>query len=134
MTNQANWNIVNASLNGPNAIKTEQDLLTNPRLMDAYSAILKSDPSVYKVVNNAINVNATGMWDTPATDLTDQVYNNLNGMQYTDRDRFANLNLMQYYGGMPVDCHLVSPAAFEDMSASGKGVVGAAVRNGIRLL
>ena len=72
MTNQANWNILNAALNGPNAIKSEQDLLTNPRLVDAYSAILKTDPSAYKVVNNAINANATGMWDPPATDLTDQ--------------------------------------------------------------
>ncbi len=35
---------------------------------------------------------------------------------------------------VPVDCHLVSPAAFEALSSSGKGVVGAAVRNGIRLL
>ncbi len=35
---------------------------------------------------------------------------------------------------VPVDCHLVSPAVFKDMSVSGKGVVGEAVRNGIRLL
>lgn len=34
----------------------------------------------------------------------------------------------------PVDCHLISPAAFEELSKSGKGVVGAALRNGIRLL
>ena len=38
----------------------------------------------------------------PATAQTDQLYDNLNGMQYTDRDSFSNLNLMQYYGGMPV--------------------------------
>jgi len=35
---------------------------------------------------------------------------------------------------VPVDCHLVSPVDFELLSASGKGVVGAAVRSGIRLL
>ncbi len=102
MTDQANWSIVNAALNGPNAIKSEQDLLTNPRLMDAYNAILKADPSAYKVVNNAINTNAMAVWDPPASAQTNQLYDDLNGMQLTDRDRFSNLNLMQYYGGMPV--------------------------------
>jgi len=102
MTNQANWNIVNASLNGPNAIKSEQDLITNPRLMDAYNAILKTDPSAYRVVNNAINANAMAMWDPPATAQTNQLYDTLNGMKDTDRARFSNLNLMSYYGGMPV--------------------------------
>ncbi len=102
MTNQANWNILNAALNGPNAIKSEQDLLTNPRLVDAYNAIVKTDPSAHRVVNNAINANASAMWDPPATAQTSRLYDNLNGMQYTDRDRFANLNLMQYCGGMPV--------------------------------
>jgi hypothetical protein len=102
MTNQANWNIVNAALNGPNAIKSEQDLLTNPRLMDAYNAVLKTDPSAYKVVNNAINTNAMAMWDPPATDKTNQLYDNLNGMKDTDREQFKDINLMSYYGGMPV--------------------------------
>ena len=76
MTNQANWNILNAALNGPNAIKSEQDLLTNPRLVDAYNAILKTDPSAYRVVNNAINANALAMWDPPATAQTNQLYDN----------------------------------------------------------
>jgi len=35
---------------------------------------------------------------------------------------------------VPVDCHLVTPASFEQLSRSGKGVVGAAIRNGVRLL
>jgi predicted nucleotidyltransferase len=35
---------------------------------------------------------------------------------------------------VPVDCHLVSPSAFKQFSVTGKGVVGAAVRSGIRLL
>ncbi len=102
MTNQANWSIVNAALNGPNAIKSEQDLLTNPRLMDAYNAILKNDPSAYKVVNNAITANAMAMWDPPASAQTNQLYDDLNGMKDTDREQFKNVNLMSYYGGMPV--------------------------------
>ncbi len=101
-TNQANWNIVNAALNGPNAIKSEQDLLTNPRLIDAYNAILKTDPSAYKVVNNAVNANALAMWDPPATAQTNQLYDTLNGMKDADREQFKNVNLMSYYGGMPV--------------------------------
>jgi hypothetical protein len=102
ITNQANWNILSAALNGPNALKSEQDLLTNPRLADAYNAILKSDPSAYRVVNNAINANAPAMWDPPATAQTNQLYDTLNGIKDTDRARFSNLNLMSYYGGMPV--------------------------------
>jgi hypothetical protein len=102
MTSQANWNILNAALNGPNALKSEQDLLTNPRLMNAYNAILKTDPSAYRVVNNAINTNALAMWDPPATAQTNQLYDTLNGMKDTDRTRFSNLNLMSYYGAMPV--------------------------------
>jgi hypothetical protein len=102
MTNQANWSIVNEALNGPDAITSERDLLTNPRLMDAYNAILKADPSAYKVVTNAIAANATAMWDPPATAQTNQLYDDLNGMKITDRERFSNLNLMQYYGAMPV--------------------------------
>jgi predicted nucleotidyltransferase len=35
---------------------------------------------------------------------------------------------------VPVDCHLVSPDAFEQLSKSGKGVVGAAINSGIRLI
>ncbi len=101
MTNQANWNILNAALNGPNAIKSEQDLMTNPRLVDAYNAILKTDPSAYRVVNNAINANASAVWDPPATVQTSRLYDNLNGMKDTDRPRFSDLNLMSYYGGMP---------------------------------
>ena len=102
VTNQANWNILNAALNGPNALKSEQDLVTNPRLVDAYNAILKTDPSAYRVVNNAINANALAVWDPPASAQTNQLYDTLNGMKDTDRPRFSDLNLMSYYGGMPV--------------------------------
>jgi predicted nucleotidyltransferase len=52
----------------------------------------------------------------------------------TERTNWDDLQTEFLSVSAPVDCHLVSPAAFEDMSASGKGVVGAAVRNGIRLL
>ena len=38
----------------------------------------------------------------PANAQTNQLYDTLNGMKDTDRSRFSNLNLMQYYGGMPV--------------------------------
>ncbi len=35
---------------------------------------------------------------------------------------------------VPVDCHLMSPHAFDLQSKSGRGIAGAAVRSGIRLL
>jgi predicted nucleotidyltransferase len=52
----------------------------------------------------------------------------------TERTNWDDLQAELLSVCVPVDCHLVSPAAFEDLSSSGKGVVGAAVRNGIRLL
>ncbi len=52
----------------------------------------------------------------------------------TERSNWEDLQTEFLSVSVPVDCHLVSPAAFKDMSASGKGIVGAAVRNGIRLL
>ncbi|MDA8307770.1 MAG: hypothetical protein M0Z81_13185 [Deltaproteobacteria bacterium] len=35
---------------------------------------------------------------------------------------------------VPVDCHLMSPHAFDLQLKSGRGIAGAAVRSGIRLL
>ena len=70
--------------------------------MDAYNAILKIDQSAYRAVNNAINANALAMWNPPASAQTNQLYDTLNGMKDTDRAQFSNLNLMSYYGGMPV--------------------------------
>ena len=52
----------------------------------------------------------------------------------TERSNWEDLQTEFLSVSVPVDCHLVSPAAFKEMSASGKGIVGAAVRNGIRLL
>jgi predicted nucleotidyltransferase len=52
----------------------------------------------------------------------------------TERTNWEDLQTKFLSVSVPVDCHLISPAAFKDLSASGKGVVGAAVRNGLRLL
>ena len=35
---------------------------------------------------------------------------------------------------VPVDLHLVSPTAFADLAAAGKGVPGVVLRDGVRLL
>ena len=52
----------------------------------------------------------------------------------TEKTEWEELQTVFLSISMPVDCHLISPAAFERLSKSGKGVVGAAVRSGIRLL
>ena len=102
VTNQANWNTVRASLAGPTQVKSWQEFISDPRRLDAYNSIYKSDPSAYNVVDKAITANATSAWDPPATDETNQLYDNLNGMKDTDREQFKNVNLMSYYGAMPV--------------------------------
>ena len=50
----------------------------------------------------AATANAWKAWDPPATEETNNLYNQLNGMSATDRDGFAKLDLNQYYGAMPV--------------------------------
>ena len=62
----------------------------------------KNDPSIYDHIANAINVNAFKAWDPPATAETNQLYDYLNGMKDTARAQFTNMNLMPYYGGMPI--------------------------------
>ncbi len=102
VTNQANWDIVRGSLAGPTPVKSWQEFVSDPRRLDAYNFIYRSDPSAYNLVDKAITINAMNAWDPPATNETNQLYDNLNGMKDTDRNRFSNLNLMSYYGGMPV--------------------------------
>jgi hypothetical protein len=61
-----------------------------------------SQPHTRDKVDKAINLNAWNAWDPPATQKTNDLYNQLNGMSATDREAFSKLNLMQYYGAMPV--------------------------------
>ena len=102
ITNRANWNIVNNAMIGPRAFQSKAEFLADPATKAAYDAIYAKDRSVADMVDNVYYKKNLGLWNPPATPQTDQFYDNLNGMQYTDRDSFANLNLMQYYGGMPV--------------------------------
>ena len=102
MTNQANEKIVANSLVGPAPVKSWQEFMSDPERVDAYNRLFKTDLSIYDKVDKAITINALSAWDPPAEALTDQLYNQLHGMSATDRDNFSKLDLMQYYGGMPV--------------------------------
>ncbi len=102
MTNQANERIVANSLTGPAPVKSWQEFMSDPARVDAYNSLFKTDRSTYDRVDKAITINAIAAWDPPAEASTDQLYNQLHGMSATDRDNFSKLDLMQYYGGMPV--------------------------------
>lgn len=102
MTNQANEKIVTNSLVGPAPVKSWQEFLSDPGRVDAYHSLFKTDRSIYDKVDKAITINALSAWDPPAEASTDQLYNQLHGMSATDRDNFSKVDLMQYYGGMPV--------------------------------
>ncbi len=65
VTNQANWNIVRASLAGPTPVKSWREFVSDPRRLDAYNSIYRSDPSAYNVVDKAITTNAMSAWDRP---------------------------------------------------------------------
>ncbi|MGA2027100.1 MAG: hypothetical protein ABSH17_08535, partial [Syntrophobacteraceae bacterium] len=102
MTNQANEKIVANSLAGPAPVKSWQQFMSDPGRVDAYNSLFKTDRSIYDRVDKAITINALAAWDPPAETSTDQLYNQLYGMSATDRDNFSKLDLMQYYGGMPI--------------------------------
>jgi hypothetical protein len=102
MTNQANEKIVANSLAGPAPVKSWQQFMSDPGRVDAYNSLFKTDRSICDRVDKAITINALSAWDPPAEASTDQLYNQLHGMSATDRDNFSKLDLMQYYGGMPV--------------------------------
>ncbi len=102
IADRANRDIVMKSLVGPKGISDPRQIMSDPGLTDAYNRVLQKDPGFAETVSRAINTNAWAAWDPPATSETSQLYDNLNGMKDTDRGRFSNLNLMSYYGGMPV--------------------------------
>ncbi len=102
ITNRANWNVINNAMTGPQAFQSKDEFLADPAAKAAYDAIYAKDRSVADTVDNVYYKKNLGLWDPPATEQTDQIYDDLNGMQHTDRERFANLNLLQYYGAMPV--------------------------------
>jgi hypothetical protein len=100
--NNADWAIINKGLNGPNGAASWNDFNADPNRYEAYLRLYKNDPSIYHNITNAINVNAFKAWDPPATAQTNQLYDKLNGMKDTDRAQFTNMNLLPYYGGMPL--------------------------------
>jgi hypothetical protein len=102
VTDRADRDIVMKALVGPNGIKDPRQIMSDPSLMDAYNRSLQKDPGFADTVSKAINANAWAAWDPAASASTDQLYNQLYGMSVTDRDDFSKLDLMQYYGGMPV--------------------------------
>ena len=102
MTDRANSSVVFNALTGSNPVSSWPEFSSDPKRRDAFDALYKTDTSIYDKVDRAINVNAWKAWDPPATGETNNLYSQLNGMSSTDRDGFSKLNLMQYYGAMPV--------------------------------
>jgi hypothetical protein len=100
--NNADWAVINKCLNGPNGVASWNDFNADPNRYEAYLRLYKNDPAIYDHITNAININAFKAWDPPATAKTNQLYDNLNGLKDTDRAQFTNMNLMPYYGGMPL--------------------------------
>jgi len=101
MTHQANRRVLDNSLTGPNPVMSWKDFMADPARVDAYQAIFKNDKSVYDRVNKAITTNALIACDPPATEQTQQLYNQLSGMSSADREGFAQMDLNPYYGAMP---------------------------------
>ena len=98
---QANMDVINAGLNGPNGVKSWADFQADPKRAQAYASIYAKDPSVWDRVDKAISMNALDMWNPPVSAGTTAVYNELKGMQFTDRQGFADMDLNRYYGALP---------------------------------
>ena len=126
MTDRANSSVVFNALTGPNPVSFWPQFNSDPQRKAAFDALYKTDTSIHDKVDRAINVNAWKAWDPSATQGTNNLYNQLNGMSATDRDGFSKLNLMQYYGAMPV-------SQFNDLADTQKkihtGDAGQAAKN-----
>ena len=101
MAERANGDILRQALAGQNGAKSWSEFLSDPARVQAYAETSKIDPVVSNLVDRAITANAQGMWDPPASAQSAAQYDELKGMRTTDRDRFANLDLMEYYGSVP---------------------------------
>ena len=101
MSELADREILRQGLDGQSGAKSWSEFLSDPVRAQAYSDTSTIDPAVSGVVDNAITANAQGTWDPPASTQSGAIYDELKGMRTTDRDRFANLDLMGYYGRVP---------------------------------
>ena len=91
MTDRANNSVVFNALTGPNPVSSWPEFNSDPQRKAAFDALYKTDASIHDKVDKAINVNAWKSWDPPATQKTNDLYNQLNGMSTTDRGGFSKL-------------------------------------------
>ncbi len=101
MTDRANRETLRQALIGPNGARSWSEFLSDPDRAQAFTDTVREDPNASGHVDSAISANASGTWDPPASERTNDLRDELKGMQTTDRDRFANLDLMRYYGSVP---------------------------------
>ncbi len=103
MTDQANRDILARGLNGPNGAGSWPDFMADPKRAQAYADTFRRDPGIYDWVDKAVRVNALGLWNPAPTAETEQRFRSLQGLQTTDATAFKNMDLLPYYGSMPVD-------------------------------
>ena len=101
ITDRANGEILRQGLAGSSGAKSWSEFRLDPVRAQAYADTSKMDPAISGLVDRAITANSQRTWDPPASAQSGALYDELKGMWTTDRDRFANLDLMQYYGSVP---------------------------------
>ena len=95
MTDQANHSVVFNALTGPNPVSSWQEFNSDPKRKDAFNALYKTDASIRDRVDRAISINVWRAWDPPATQQTNNLYTQLDGMSATDRVGFSKLDLKE---------------------------------------
>ena len=98
----ANRETLRSGLAGENGAKTWSDFLADPGRTQALADMVRVDPAVSSLVDKAISTNAMGSWDPPASEKTNDLRDELRGMQATDTPGFATLDLTKYYGDLPM--------------------------------
>ncbi|MDR3567001.1 MAG: transglycosylase SLT domain-containing protein [Syntrophobacteraceae bacterium] len=99
---QANRQSLRSGFAGPSGAKSWQQFLSDPGRAQSYANAHETDPQIYNTVNKAITANALGAWDPPASQKTNDLRDELKGMQATDATRFSGLDLNTVYGDMPM--------------------------------
>ncbi len=102
MTDRANRETLRQGLISPNGAKSWSEFLSDPKRAQAYTDSVREDPGLSGRVDSVISANALGTWDPPANERTNDLRDELRGMQTTDPIRFSALDLDRFYGSMPI--------------------------------
>lgn len=102
LNNQAHETSMLQALADPNGPKDLATFLSDPQRLEAYTSLYKSNPGKIVALQHAIDVKAKREENPPATYESNGLWYSLLGKAKVTPDEFVGLNMMDYYGKMPL--------------------------------